>query len=345
MGELMYSFTNDYNEIAHPNVMEALNNLAGKRFTGYGTDGLCKQVAEQVKHRIGQPNADIHFFNGGTITNLTTISHILRPHQAVISVVGGHIDVHETGAIEASGHKVITVESASGKLTPAHIEKVLSEHPDEHSVQPKVVYISNSTEIGTVYRKAELVALRKICDENGLFLFMDGARLASGLMSSVSDLTIEDIAQLTDVFYIGGTKIGALTGEILVILNPAIKSDFRYSIKQKGGLQAKGWLLAAQFEALFNDDLYFKLGQQINDAASELANFFSEKGFGFLAPVESNQVFVILPNSLSDKVLAHYVVSKVCQPTADTTCLRFCTSWSTTAQDIEKLKQTFNSLI
>lgn len=340
----MHSFLNDYNEIAHPAVMETLNGLVGKRFKGYGTDEVCERVAQQVKARINQPNADVHFFNGGTITNLTVISHILRPHQAVIAVDSSHVATHETGAIEATGHKIITVNSASGKLTPEHIIKVLAEHSDEHTVQPKLVYISNSTEIGTVYRKQELVALRDICDNHGLLLFMDGARLASGLMSKASDLTIEDVAKLTDVFYIGGTKIGALTGEILVLLNPALKADFRFSIKQKGGLQAKGWLLAAQFEPLFKDDLYFKLGSHINEMAAQVAQYFADKGFEFLAPVESNQVFVIMPNGLANKLLAHYQVSVICQPTADTTCVRFCTSWSTTQQDVDKLQQVFNSL-
>ncbi|MTC71633.1 threonine aldolase family protein [Providencia sp. wls1914] len=340
----MYSFINDYNEIAHPAVMEELNSLVGKRFEGYGTDTLCASVAEQVKQRIGRPDADIHFFNGGTITNLTTISHVLRPHQAAIAVDSGHIAVHETGAIEATGHKVFTVPSASGKLTPALIEQVLAHHTDEHCVQPKLVYISNSTEIGTVYRKDELVALRKVCDEHGLWLFMDGARLASGLMSHASDVTIEDIAQLTDIFYIGGTKIGALTGEILVILNPSLKSDFRFSIKQKGGLQAKGWLLAAQFKALFKDDLYFKLGKHLNEMAMHLAAFFTQQGFEFLAPVESNQVFVVLPDDLAKKLLEHYVLSSMPAPEVGKTCVRLCTSWSTSEQDVEKFIRVFKSL-
>jgi threonine aldolase len=183
-----------------------------------------------------------------------------------------------------------------------------------------------------------------VCDEHGLWLFMDGARLASGLMSHASDVTIEDIAQLTDVFYIGGTKIGALTGEILVILNPSLKSDFRFSIKQKGGLQAKGWLLAAQFKALFKDDLYFKLGKHLNDMAMHLAAFFTQQGFEFLAPVESNQVFVVLPDDLAKKLLEHYVLSSMPAPEAGKTCVRLCTSWSTSEQDVEKFISVFKSL-
>ncbi|ELZ5939171.1 aminotransferase class I/II-fold pyridoxal phosphate-dependent enzyme [Providencia stuartii] len=341
----MYSFQNDYNEIAHPSVMNTLNNLVGKRFDGYGTDQYTQQIADKIKLRIGCPDADIHFFNGGTITNLTAISHALRPHQAAIAVESGHIATHETGAIEATGHKVITVRSESGKLEPQHIQAVLAEHNDEHAVQPKLVYISNSTEIGTVYRKQELQALRTECDKHGLLLFMDGARLASGLMSSNSDLTIEDIAQLTDMFYIGGTKIGAFAAEVLVILNPTLKSDFRYSLKQKGALQAKGWLLAAQFDALFTDDLFFQLGAYVNNKAAQLVKLFEEKGFGFLAPPESNQIFVILPNELAEKLMTHYVLRKICEPEHGQSCLRLCTSWSTTQQDVDKFITTFKSLI
>lgn len=342
---MMYSFQNDYNEIAHPAVMKALNDLVGSRFDGYGTDKYTQQIAEKIKSRIGRTDADIHFFNGGTITNLTAISHVLRPHQAVIAVDSGHIATHETGAIEATGHKVLTVSSDSGKLEPKHIQAVLAEHSDEHAVQPKLVYISNSTEIGTVYRKYELQALREACDQYGLWLFMDGARLASGLMSNKSDLTIEEIAQMTDMFYIGGTKIGAFSAEVLVLLNPALKSDFRYTLKQKGALQAKGWLLAAQFDALFSDDLFFQLGAYVNDKATQLVNLFEEKGFGFLAPPESNQIFVVLPNELATKLMSHYVLRKICEPEAGKSCLRLCTSWSTTQEDVDRFISTFNSLI
>lgn len=341
----MYSFQNDYNEIAHPAVMKALNDLAGKRFGGYGTDKYTEQVAEKIKLRIGRTDSDVHFFNGGTITNLTAISHVLRPHQAAIAVDSGHIATHETGAIEATGHKVVTVKSESGKLEPKHIQAVLAEHPDEHSVQPKLVYISNSTEIGTVYRKHELQALRTECDKYGLLLFMDGARLASGLMSKNSDLTIEEIAELTDMFYIGGTKIGAFSAEALVILNPVLKSDFRYSIKQKGGLQAKGWLLAAQFDALFTEELYFQLGAHINDMAAQLVRLFEQNGFTFLAQPESNQVFVILPNSLATQLMSQYVLHKICEPEEGQSCLRLCTSWSTTQQDVDKFITAFNALV
>lgn len=341
----MYSFQNDYNEIAHPAVMQVLTDLIGKRFDGYGTDKYTQQIADKIKQRIGRNDADLHFFNGGTITNLTAISHVLRPHQAAIAVDFGHIATHETGAIEATGHKVVTVSSVTGKLEPQHIQAVLSEHTHEHSVQPKLVYISNSTEIGTVYHKQELQALRMECDKHGLLLFMDGARLASGLMSQESDLTIEDIAQLTDMFYIGGTKIGAFAAEALVILHPALKSDFRFSIKQKGALQAKGWLLAAQFDALFTDDLFFQLGEYINDKAQQIVSMFEQKGFGFLAPPESNQIFVILPNELAKKLMEHYVLRKISEPEDGLSCLRLCTSWSTTQQDVDKFIATFNQLL
>ncbi|OAT46913.1 low-specificity L-threonine aldolase [Proteus hauseri ATCC 700826] len=341
----MYRFQNDYNEIAHPAVMKVITDMVGQRYDGYGMDKLCHQAAELIKQRIQKADADIHFFNGGTITNLTAISHFLRPHQAVISVSTGHIATHETGAIEATGHKVITTFSADGKLTPDLIKPIIAEHNDEHWVQPKLVYITNATEIGTVYRKAEIQALRQFCDEYNLWLYLDGARLAGGLMSLESDLTIEDIAALTDAFYIGGTKIGAMSAEALVINNPALKSDFRFSLKQKGGLQAKGWLLGAQFYALFNDDLYFKLGKHINEMATQLADFFIEQGFDFLAPPESNQVFVILPNAIADKLTQQFVFHRVLLEDPNLSCLRLCTSWATTQEDIDSFKTTFLQLI
>ncbi|MFN6829841.1 threonine aldolase family protein [Proteus mirabilis] len=320
----MYRFQNDYNEIAHPAVMKAITDTVGQRYDGYGMDTLCHQAKELIKQRIKQPEAQIHFFNGGTITNLTAISHFLRPHQAVISVTTGHIATHETGAIEATG---------------------LAEHNDEHWVQPKLVYITNATEIGTVYRKAELQALREFCDAHNLWLYLDGARLATGLMSDNSDLTIEDIAHLTDAFYIGGTKIGAMSAEALVICHPALNSDFRFSLKQKGGLQAKGWLLGAQFAALFSDDLYFKLGKHLNEMASQLAAFFTEHGFDFLAPPESNQVFVILPNDIAEKLTQQFVFHRILLDDPQLSCLRLCTSWATTQQDIDDFKVKFLKLI
>ena len=341
----MYRFQNDYNEVAHPAVLKEIIDTAGHRHDGYGMDSLCNRAAELIKQRIGRPQADVHFFNGGTITNLTAISHFLRPHQAVISVSTGHIATHETGAIEATGHKVITVSSPDGKLTPDHLKPIVTQHNDEHWVQPKLVYITNSTEIGTVYRKAELQALRQFCDEHGLWLYLDGARLASGLMSDVSDITIEDVAALTDAFYIGGTKIGAIAAEALVINNPALKDDFRFSIKQKGGLQAKGWLLGAQFLALFTDDLYFTLGRHLNNMAGQLSVFFTEQGFTFLAPPESNQVFVILPATLAEKLKKQFVFHETLLAEPGKSCLRLCTSWATTQHDIDDFKKTFLSLI
>ncbi|MBU9977690.1 aminotransferase class I/II-fold pyridoxal phosphate-dependent enzyme [Proteus mirabilis] len=341
----MYRFQNDYNEIAHPAVMKAITDTVGQRYDGYGMDTLCHQTKELIKQRIKQPEAQIHFFNGGTITNLTAISHFLRPHQAVISVSTGHIATHETGAIEATGHKVITTFSTDGKLTPDLLKPILAEHNDEHWVQPKLVYITNATEIGTVYRKAELQALREFCDAHNLWLYLDGARLATGLMSSDSDLTIEDIAHLTDAFYIGGTKIGAMAAEALVICHPALSTDFRFSLKQKGGLQAKGWLLGAQFAALFSDDLYFKLGKHLNEMASQLATFFSEHGFNFSAPPESNQVFVILPNDIAKKLTQQFVFHRVLLDDPQLSCLRLCTSWATTQQDIDDFKVKFLKLI
>ena len=240
----MYSFTNDYSEGAHPKILEAMMKENLNQQTGYGLDTHCIHAAELIKKEIGRDDVDVHFLVGGTQTNLLVISAALRPYQAVISTHTGHINVHETGAIEATGHKVLAMESPDGKLSPALVQKALDAHTDEHMVQPKLVYISNSTETGTQYTKAELEALHHICRQNQLYLFMDGARMGSALTSEVNDLTLADIASLVDVFYIGGTKNAALFGEALIICAEALKPDFRFMIKQRGAMLAKGWLLS-----------------------------------------------------------------------------------------------------
>lgn len=250
-----HRFTNDYSEGAHPRILEALMNTNLTQHTGYGMDEHCQKAAELIcrecshiasgadSHPTIRTDLDIHFLVGGTQTNRIVIDAALRPYQAVIAVSTGHINVHETGAVEASGHKVIAVPGENGKLTASAVEKVLSAHRDEHMVQPKMVYISNTTELGTQYTKKELEELSRLCRLKGLYLFLDGARLGSALTSPINDLTMADLADLTDAFYIGGTKNGALFGEALVIRNDSIKKDFRYMIKQNGAMLAKGWLL------------------------------------------------------------------------------------------------------
>ena len=236
----MYSFLNDYSECAHPRILNNLLAMGTEQNVGYGTDSYCRKAADLIRSLIKKEEADVHFLPGGTITNLTMISHALRPYQAVIAAQTGHINTHETGAIEATGHKVVEVFTNDGKLTPQQIQPVLEQHEDEHWVSPAMVYISNPTELGTVYTLEELETLSAYCREKGLFLFLDGARLAMALAVKEAGITLPDLGRLTDAFYIGGTKVGALFGEALVLLNDSLKKDFRFNIKQHGALTAKG---------------------------------------------------------------------------------------------------------
>ena len=277
----MYSFMNDYSEGAHPRILELLVQSNFEQNPGYGEDLHSEKAKKYIKNLIQKENVDIHFIPGGTQTNLLVISSFLRPHQCVIAADTGHINVHETGAIEATGHKVVAMPCTDGKLTSATIQVALDYHKDEHMVQPKMVYISNSTELGTIYSKAELSDINNICRQNGLILFLDGARMGSALTCRENDLELGDIAQLVDVFYIGGTKNGALLGEALVICNADLKKDFRYLIKQRGGLMAKGFVVGMQFEALFQDNLYFELASHANRMAEQIATVIKECGYSF----------------------------------------------------------------
>lgn len=254
----MYSFKNDYSEGAHPRILETLIKTNLEQSEGYGKDVYCEEAKKLIQNKLNNRDLDVHFISGGTQTNLIAISAFLRPYEGVISANTGHIYVNEAGSVEATGHKVIPVNVEDGKLRRDDILLVLSKFNNEHVVKPKLVYISNSTEIGTVYTKSELEELSKVCRENDLLLFMDGARLGSALSCIENDLTLEDISKLTDVFYIGGTKNGALLGEALVICNKDLQEDFRYNLKQRGAMLAKGRLLGIQFIELFKDDLFLK---------------------------------------------------------------------------------------
>ncbi len=328
----MYSFVNDYSEGAHPKILEAIIHANLIQNTGYGLDDHCSNARALIKKEIRREDADIHFIVGGTQTNLITISTALRPWQAVISTDKGHINVHETGAIEATGHKVIAMPCKDGKLTPAHIQTALDLHSDEHMVQPKMVYISNSTEIGTQYTKKELESLHHMCRQKGLYLFLDGARLGSALTSSVNDLTLEDIAALTDVFYIGGTKSGALFGEALVICHPDLKPDFRYMIKQRGAMLAKGWLLGIQFEELFSNNLFFDLAAHANDMSALLRKGIAKCGYSFLADSMTNQLFPIFPDHVIAKLEHDFQFIDQERVDDSHTSVRLVTSWATSEE-------------
>lgn len=330
----MYSFKNDYSEGAHPRILNALIETNMEQEDGYGEDRYSKKAVELIKERLGRTDVDVHLLSGGTQTNLTSIAAFLRPHEAAIAAVSGHIFTHETGAIEATGHKVISVDTKDGKLNTAHLQGVLDYHTDEHMVKPKLVYISNSTEIGTIYKKAELKQLREFCDRNNLILFMDGARLGSALASSENDLTLAELPWLVDAFYIGGTKNGALIGEALVICNDSLKTDFRFHIKQKGGLLAKGRVLGIQFLELFRENLFFELADHANKMAEFLKTELANANVKFLTNSPTNQIFPILPNEVISGLQSNYAFHVWEKVDEDYAAIRLVTSWATKEEQV-----------
>ena len=330
----MYSFKNDYSEGAHRSILEAFLETNLEQENGYGEDSFTEKAIELIRKQVNDKNTSIHFLSGGTQTNLIAISAFLRPHEAVISANTGHILVHETGAIEATGHKIISVYSNDGKLNIEKIEKVLKEHNDEHMVKPRLVYISNSTEIGTIYSKKEMETLYNYCKNNKLILYVDGARLGSALCSEENDLSLEDLNNFSDVFYIGGTKNGALFGEALIISNESLKEDFRYHIKQKGGLLAKGRALGLQFYKLFENNLYFDLASIANQRAKTLSTELKKMGFNFLVDSPSNQIFPILPNKLIKEIEKKYSFYIWERFDHNSSVIRLVTSWATSEEKV-----------
>jgi threonine aldolase len=333
----MLYFMNDYSEGAHEKVLEALIKTNREQHVGYGVDDITGDAVKRIKSRIGRPDADVHLLVTGTQTNTIAIAHFLRPYEAVIATDLGHISVHETGAIEATGHKIIEMESKDGLLTTAMIEAAIVKHADEHWVLPKLVYISNATETGTIYTKAMLEDLRKTCDQYGLYLYLDGARLANALTCADNDMTIEDVANLTDAFTIGGTKNGILFGEALVITNDRIKEHIRFSIKQRGALLAKGRLLGVQFKALFENDLYFEMAKHTNEMASLLKNGIIELGYELVTYPSTNLIFTILPNNVHEKLSALCYYEAEHPYDANNMEARFVTSWATPKDDVLEL--------
>ena len=337
----MLYFNNDYAEGCHQRILDALVKTNLEQTLGYSEDSYCAAAREKIRIACGNDNLAVHFLVGGTQTNLTVIDAALRPHQGALCASSGHIHVHETGAVEATGHKVLALPSTDGKITARQVEQaVLAHRADgafEHIVQPKLVYISNPTELGTLYTKQELEELSAVCRKLGLYLFLDGARLGYGLMAKGNDLTMADIARLCDVFYIGGTKVGALFGEAVVIRNPSLAEDFRYIIKQHGGMLAKGRLLGVQFDTLFTDDLYYKISAHADAMADRLRDTLAEIGAPLLVPGTTNQVFAILPDTLLEE-LAKTVTFSEQERVSDThRAVRFCTSWATKAENVDIL--------
>lgn len=339
--EAMYQFQCDYNEGAHPRIMERLMETNFEQTVGYGEDHYCEAARAAVRKAVGREDVDVHFLVGGTQANATVISSILRPYQGVLCATTGHINVHETGAIEHGGHKVLALEAADGLLSAALIREAVEAHyaedGPEHTVQPGMVYISFSSEVGTVYSLSQLREISAVCREYGLPLFIDGARMGYGLASEGCDVTLADIAALADVFYLGGTKQGALFGEAVVIVNDALKKDFRYCIKQNGGMLAKGRLLGIQFLTLFEDGLYFQLSGHAVSQAMRIRDAFESKGFGFLVQSSSNQQFPILDNATMERLSSDFLFS-FWQKVDDThTAVRFCTSWATRPEAVDAL--------
>ena len=336
----MISFRNDYSEGAHPKILAALeqNNLTTT--CGYSMDPFCDEARAAIRAHFACPEADVHFLVGGTIANTTVIAAALRPWEGVIAADTGHINVHETGAIEASGHKVCAIEAPSGKLTPALVREVMRRHcdgQDEHMVLPRMVYISDATELGTIYTKAELAALHEVCGEYGLYLFLDGARMAAALVAEGNDLQPEDFATYCDVFYLGGTKNGLLFGEAVVITNEALKPHFRNMIKQRGGMFAKGRLLGLQFDTLFTDGLYYKIGRREVAQTAKLRAAFEAKGIEFAYPSPTNQLFPILSKPQLDALREKYSFSVQSVLPDGGAVVRFCTSWASKESDVDAL--------
>lgn len=333
----MLSFRNDYSEGAHERILRLLAEISLEQNAGYGLDQHTKQAEAYIKNAMGSQEAEVHFLAGGTQANMLAISAFLRPYQAAVAVETGHIHVHETGAVEGSGHKVVTTPGVKGKMTAEALEKVLSLHQDEHMVQPKLVYLSNSTELGTVYTKRELSEISEVCKRNGLYLYLDGARLASALTSECNDMDLKDLAALCDAFYLGGTKNGALFGEAMVLIKEELKRDFRYMMKNRGAMLAKGFVVGAQFEALFQDGLYFALGAHANAMAGKLAKALTDLGYRMLVPQESNQLFVILTEQ-QEKKLAQKALFEVQErlPKQEA-AVRFVTSWATREEAVDEL--------
>ena len=331
----MFSFKNDYSEGCHPRILDALIRTNLEQTVGYGLDGHCANAAALIQKAIACETADVHFLTGGTQANLTAIAAFLRPHHCVIAADTGHINVHETGAIEATGHKVITLPDPDGKLTPKGIRALVDAHTDEHMVKPGMVYLSQSTELGTVYTLDELKAIRRCCLELGLLTYMDGARLACAIASDVCDVKLTDLPELFDAFYMGGTKNGALFGEAMVIVNPALKPDFRFFIKQRGGMLAKGRLLGIQFEELFRDGLYLELGSRSNALAQRLQDGLMSKGYPMLLQSPTNQIFPILTPAQRELFGQISLFEDWSTLPDGRKVIRLVTSWATTDDTVE----------
>ena len=336
----MISFRNDYSEGAHPKVLEALSRSNFDTTCGYSMDKYCAQAADTVRKLTACPDADVHFLTGGTLANTIVISRALRPWEGVIAAATGHINVHETGSIESAGHKVCSIPAPDGKLTPQLVREVMRVHvngTDEHMVKPGMVYISDATELGTIYKKEELSALHDVCREFGLYLFLDGARLPAALVAEGNDLDITDFGKYCDAFYIGGTKNGLLFGEAVVITNDDLKANFRNMIKQRGGMFAKGFLFGVQFGAYFEDGLWLKMAQHAVTQAQRIAKAAVEKGYTLYADSPTNQVFIVLSREKIAELEKDFSFEAFGHVDDDHEAMRFVCSWATKEASVDAL--------
>ena len=344
----MVNFSSDYTEGAHPKVLERLLETNFQQTPGYGEDIYCEEARALIREKCAAAEAEVQFLTGGTQANQTVIAAALRPYQGAVAADSGHIAVHETGAIEATGHKVLTLPGEDGKLTPGAIRALCREHwsdsSREHAVQPGLVYLSQATEWGTVYTLPELEAISEVCREYGLFLYVDGARLGYAMASIGNAPGYADLARLCSCFTIGGTKVGALFGEAVVISDPVLARDFRYHIKQRGGMLAKGRLLGLQFLALLQDGLYEEMSRHAVLLAQGLRHALQEKGCAFLYESPSNQLFPILPDAQLAALEEKYIFNLVAHRGDGTTAVRMCTSWATDPQDVQKLMEDIRAL-
>ncbi len=334
----MYSFQNDYSEGAHPDILAALERTNLVQTAGYGEDDYTLEAAGLIRREIGRGDAAVHFLVGGTQTNLAAIGAFLRPHQAVLCAQCGHINTHETGAIEATGHKVVALPAHGGKLTARQVRETVDAYwadaTHEHIAQPKLVYLSQSTEEGTVYQKDELEQITQACRDRGLLLYVDGARLGNALCARGCDVTLPVLASLCDAFYIGGTKNGALFGEALVICNEALREDFRCLMKQRGAMLAKGRLLGVQFAELFRDGLYFELARHAHAMAQMLRAGMEEKGYRFPIDSPTNQIFPVLEDGVLDRLRRDFVIPDWAKIDRTHTQVRLVTSWATPEEQV-----------
>lgn len=342
---MKYSFKNDYAEGAHPRILEALIQSNLIQQNGYGLDEYSLNAENIIRQKINNPKSKVHFVSGGTQANLIVISAFLRPHESVVAAATGHIFTNESGAIEATGHKVHGIETSEGKIYPDDIQKIIDVHQNKpHQVKQKLVYISNSTEVGTIYSKKELIDLYQFCQDKNLYLFVDGARLGHALTAETNDLTLEDFGKYTDAFYLGGTKNGALIGEAIIINNENLQEEFGFHLKQKGAMLAKGRLLGIQFQELLKDDLYFDLAKQANQQAMKIKDAFTQVGCKFLSETFTNQIFPILTDSQIEQLSINfdfYVWKKLDN---EKSAIRLITSWATTNEIIEKFTTEIKNL-